>query len=253
MKRVFHIIFWILLTAGILVLVSFIEAEHKKTTCKSFEISIDYENADPLISTDEIKQNIYETFDTLIGKKLSDINPVQIENMVNEIDFVANADVYTTITGKMNINVTQRKPIVRIINNSNQSYYIDQSGVLIPTNQGFPSRVLIANGFIGTNFTDTLSINNNSTLAEIYQLASYIQNDPFLSLQIEQIYVSKNREYEFVPKVGRHIIIFGGIEYMEEKFKKLIVFYHQGINNAGWNVYKSINLKFENQVVCSKR
>ncbi len=253
MKRVFHITFWIIITAGILVLVSFIEAEHKKTTCKSFDISIDYENADPLLSTDDIKKKIYVSFDTLVGKKLIDINLVQIENMVNEIDFVANADVYTTITGKMNIRVTQRKPIVRIINASNQSYYIDQYGEVMPTNQGFPSRVLIANGFVKNSYSDTLNIQNNSVLAEIHKLASYINNDPFLKLQIEQIYVTKNREYEFVPKVGRHIIIFGGIEDMEEKFKKLVVFYHQGINNAGWNKYKSINLKFENQVVCSKK
>ena len=253
MKRVFHIIFWVIITAGILVMVSFIEAEHKKTTCKSFEISIDYKNEDPLISVNEIKKNIYDSFDTLIGKRLIDINLVQIENMVNEIDFVSNADVYTTITGKMNISITQRKPIVRIINGSNNSYYIDQSGKIIPTNQGYPSRVMIANGFIEKAYTDTLSIQNNIILAEIFKIASYIQNNPFLKLQIEQIYVTKNREYEFVPKVGRHIIIFGGIEDMEEKFRKLVVFYHQGINTAGWNVYKSINLKFENQVVCAKK
>ncbi len=253
MNRVLHIIFWIFITAGILVLVSFIEAEHKKTTCKSFEISIDYDNEDPLISVEEIRKNIYDSFDTLIGKRLVDIDLIQIENMVNEIDFVSNADVYTTITGKMNISVTQRRPIVRIVNNSNQSYYIDQSGEVIPTNQGFPSRVLIANGFIGADYSDTISIQNSTVLAEIYQLASYIQNDPFLKIQIEQIYVSKNGEYEFVPKVGRHIIIFGSIEDMEEKFKKLVVFYHQGIHIAGWNVYKSINLKFENQVVCAKK
>lgn len=253
MNRVLHIIFWIIITAGILVLVSFIEAKHKQTTCKSFEISIEYEDADPLISIDEIKHSIYDAFDTLIGKKISDIDPVQIENMVNEMDFVDNADVYTSITGKMNINVTQRKPIVRIVNNSNNSYYIDQSGEVIPTNQGFPSRVLIANGLIAENYSDTLSIQTSSKLAEIYRLATYIQNDPLLKIQIEQIYVTKNREYEFVPKVGRHIIIFGGIEDLEEKFNKLLVFYHQGINNAGWNTYKSINLKFENQVVCSKK
>lgn len=253
MNRVLHIIFWVIIAAGILVLVSFIEAKHKQTTCKSFDISIEYDDDDPLISVDEIRQTIYDSFDTLIGKKLSDINPVQIENMVNEIDFVANADVYTSITGKMNIRVTQRKPIVRIINNANHSFYIDKTGETIPTNQGFPSRVLIANGFIDINYTDTLSIVNNGKLAEIYRLATYILNDPLLKIQIEQIYVTKNREYEFVPKVGRHIIIFGGIENMDEKFKKLLVFYHQAINNAGWNTYKSINLKFENQVVCSKK
>lgn len=253
MNRVLHIIFWVIIAAGILVLVSFIEAKHKQTTCKSFDISIEYDDDDPLISVDEIRQTIYDSFDTLIGKKLSDINPVQIENMVNDIDFVANADVYTSITGKMNISVTQRKPIVRIVNTSNQGFYLDQTGEAFPTNQGFPSRVLIANGVIGIDYSDTLSIANNSKLVEIYRLATYIQNDPLLKIQIEQIFVTKNREYEFVPKVGRHIIIFGGIENMNEKFKKLLVFYRKGINSAGWNTYKSINLKFENQVVCSKR
>jgi cell division protein FtsQ len=234
-------------------MVGFIEAETKKTTCKSFEVSIDYEGADPLISAELVKMAIYRSFDTLIGRKLSDLNLVAIENMVNDIEFVANADVYTTLTGKMNVRVTQRKPILRIINTDNHSFYIDQNGEILPTNTGFPSRVLIASGTFGLKYADTLNTGNSDVLKDLYNLASYIHNDPLLNIQIEQIYVKRYREYELIPKVGRHVIVFGNIENMEEKFRKLVAFYHQGINNAGWNTYKTINLKFDNQVVCSKK
>jgi cell division protein FtsQ len=64
--------------------------------------------------------------------------------------------------------------------------------------------------------------------------------------------VNKNTEFELVPKVGRHIIVFGDIDNMEKKFDKLIVFYKEGLNKTGWDKYKIINLKYENQVVCSK-
>jgi len=90
-------------------------------------------------------------------------------------------------------------------------------------------------------------------LIDLFKLSSFITQDQFLKAQIEQIYVTKTGEFELIPKVGRHLIIFGGIEDMENKFDKLLVFYHQGMNKTGWDKYKTINLKFENQVVCSKK
>ena len=256
MKKIISITIWIVIIAGILILVSFMEAEHKKATCKSLEVTIDYRDTEPLITAEDIKKQIYIACDTLIGKKLSDINPVHVENMVNEIDFIENAQVYTTLTGKMNIHIIQRKPILRIINTANESFYVGQTGVVMPVNPGFSSRVPVANGNIKHRYADTLnlkSLNEESLLKKLYLLASYINKNDFLKAQIEQIYVTKNYEFELVPKVGRQLIIFGDINNMEKKFDKLMVFYKQGMNKAGWDKYKTINLKFENQVVCSKK
>jgi cell division protein FtsQ len=47
--------------------------------------------------------------------------------------------------------------------------------------------------------------------------------------------------------------MFGKAENIAGKFKKLEVFYHEGISNAGWEKYDTINLMFKNQLVCSKR
>ena len=255
MKNIINITIWFIVIAGIFVLVGFINVEQKKITCKSLNVTIDYAGGDQMLSVDEIKSQIYVVYDSLIGKRLTEINLVEVEDMINDIPLVANAEVYTSLTGKMKIHITQRSPILRIINSSNQSFYIDQTGVAMPVTPGSPSRVMVASGNIKIKYSDTLNINNsaeNSLLKNLYTLSSYIDNDPFLNAQVEQIYVTKIQEFELVPKVGRHLIIFGGIEDMENKFDKLMVFYHQGMNKTGWDKYKTINLKFENQVVCSK-
>lgn len=256
MKKILNITVWIVVIAGIFVLVSFINVETKKITCKSLNVTVDYAGGDPMISADEIKDLIFKTYDSLVGKRLTEINLVEVEEMVNGIPLVANAEVYTSLTGKMKIHISQRSPILRIINSSNQSYYIDQTGVAMPVTPGSPSRVIVANGNIKTKYSDTLDIHNNAEntlLKDLFTLSSYINNDPFLHAQIEQIYVTKTGEFELIPKVGRHLIVFGGIEDMENKFDKLLIFYHKGMNKTGWDKYKTINLKFENQVVCSKK
>jgi len=58
---------------------------------------------------------------------------------------------------------------------------------------------------------------------------------------------------ELIPKVGNHLIIFGDTSQMSQKFENLILFYRKGLTKVGWDKYNIINLKFKNQVVCSKK
>ncbi len=252
--KIIKVFAWILLACGIIVLVGFINAEHRKTTCKDIEITIDYRGGEPLMTPEKIKSKIRP--DTLLGKKLSEIDLIKIEKKINSIPLLSRADVYTTITGNLNIHARQCKPIVRVYTSSNQSYYFDQNGDVIPVGQSFPSRVLVANGNIRLKYSDTLNVLNfkeKNLLADIYRLAEFINNDKFLKAQIEQIYVNRYKEFELVPKVGKHLIILGSIDDMEKKFEKLMAFYEEGLNKTGWNKYRIVNLKFENQVVCTRK
>ncbi|MCB0807582.1 MAG: hypothetical protein KDC05_17440 [Bacteroidales bacterium] len=256
MKKVMKISLWILLFAALFVLVGFIETEHKKTTCKGIEVYIDYNGTAPLISESEILNPILKTFDSLTGKKLSDINSIEIENLVNSIDFVENAEVYSTLTGILKVKASQRIPVLRVVNNRGQNFYIDRNGRLFPVKTGLSTRILVASGNIKTTYSDTLNIINSESgveLLNLMKLAQYIENDEFLRAQIEQVYVTGSGEYEMVPKVGRQLIEFGDITSMEKKFENLKVFYKDGMKRAGWDAYKTINLKFDNQVVCEKK
>jgi len=246
--------------AGIMVLLSFVNAEKKKITCKSFDIFIEYYDSDPMISPDYVQEIVYSGFDSLIGRKLSEIDLTAIEKRVIEIPFVESAEVYTSLFGNMKINVVQRQPILRVINSKNKSFYIDQTGAAVPVRSGFSCRTVVASGNIRSDYSDMDSSKeakpgdaDRKLINDLYTLASYINQNEFLKAQIEQIYVNKSKEFELVPKVGRQVIIFGGIDNMEKKFNNLITFYNKGINKKGWDKYKTINLKFDNQVVCAKK
>ena len=90
-------------------------------------------------------------------------------------------------------------------------------------------------------------------IKDIYNLASYINKDDFWKAQFQQIYVNENFEFELIPIVGDFNIIFGDISNIEKKFEKLKLMYKTGFNNEGWNKYKTINLKYKNQIVCTKK
>ncbi|MFI5164728.1 MAG: cell division protein FtsQ, partial [Bacteroidia bacterium] len=143
------------------------------------------------------------------------------------------------------------------------SYYMDLQGKLMRWSPNFTPRMLIASGNIKESYEEWNKANadktiNNDTLKthtlldDLYSMSRFILADEFWSAHVEQIYVNKNQEIELVPKVGNHKIIFGNTDEMPEKFWKLKTFYKEGLNYTGWENYDTLNLKFKNQVVCTK-
>ena len=82
------------------------------------------------------------------GKTLSSINITLLEKIINKNPFVADAEVFSTIDGKINIEVKQRRPVVRIVNFKDESFYIDDQGVFMPLSEKYTARVPVANGYI---------------------------------------------------------------------------------------------------------
>jgi len=198
------------------------------------------------------------------GKPIGWINIRQIENSIKMQAYVEKVHIYESLDGYIFIDVKQREPILRIINCKYETFYVDGSGRLLPPNPFYPARVLVANGNISHSYIanrnfrietpmtgDTLGP-ADTLLLDLYKLALYINRDRFLKAEIDQIFVTPSSEFELVPKVGNHIIMLGRADDLDGKFKKLLAFYKQGLNIIGWNKYNYINIKYKNQVVCSK-
>ena len=127
----------------------------------------------------------------------------------------------------------------------------------------YTANVLLANGAIYESYARhyTRPVNelvngvpSTKMLGKLYAMAKYINANKFWNAQVRQIYINKDKEMELVPMVGDQKIIFGDTTDMNEKFNKLHTFYLQGLNVTGWwNKYSTINLKFKNQIVCTKK
>jgi cell division protein FtsQ len=169
------------------------------------------------------------------------------------------------VGGEMSIKIKQRRTIARIVNLLNESYYIDDRGMLMPWSEEYTSPVILANGNFADSYAalyhqslDAISadsaLKTPTKLDDIWQITKRIDADTFLRAQMVQLYVSPDNGFELIPRIGNHIIVLGDISDLDEKFKKLIIFYRDGIDRTGnWNDYTLIDLQYKNQIVCTKK
>ena len=126
---------------------------------------------------------------------------------------------------------------------SGEGYYVDEDGKIMPLSRKYTSRVVVATGNISRKFACN----------GLYSFIMTLRNDEFWDALVEQIVVEKGNEVVLIPKVGNFRIVLGTLDDMNEKLENLRLFLREGIVLKGWNVYKEINLKFKNQIVCVKR
>ena len=264
-KKILFVSLWVVLITGLLFTMGFVNKQQDALLCEKLTVNVNQENDLYFLDMYDIVRLIKDRGDSIVGQPKSTVNVSEIEKALNSHADISNAEVYMSIDGEVKVEVKQRKPVVRVMNLDGDSYYIDDEGTFMPLSTKYTAKVLIANGLISEPFIKryTYSIadigkdsllNATSMLDEIYAMANYINADKFWSSQIQQIYINKDKDMEIVPMAGDQKIIFGDTTYMDEKFKKLLTFYQQGLNTTGWwDKYSIINLKFKNQIVCTKK
>lgn len=265
LKKILIICTWVILVSGLIVALGFVTKEQANLRCKEPHITVAADSLNSFVDREDIITLLKDRGDSIINQPMSTVDVSELENVLNSHVAISKAEVYMSVDGEVSIEVRQRRPVIRIFNWNNESYYIDEEGRLMPLSDKYTARVPIANGYIAEPYSQLYKftikdIENdsvakaNSVLDDLYELAMFINKDPFWSAQVEEIYVNKDRELEIIPLVGDHRIVFGDASDMDEKFRKLRIFYEEGLSTTGWwNNYSVINLKFKDQVVCTKK
>jgi cell division protein FtsQ len=265
LKKIAFITFWCLLITGLVISMGFVNKEQDSLPCRDLDISVNQDNNLYFIDRIDITNLLLDRGDSIKGQHKSTVNVSDIEKTLNSHPAISKSEVSMSIDGVVKVVVHQRNPVIRILNENGDSYYLDDEGKLMPLSDKYTMKILIANGKINEPYSrnymrsmEELSKNDSlrklSSLDELYAMAKYISADEFWKSQIHQIYVNDNHDMEIVPVVGNQKIIFGDTTAMQEKFKKLLIFYQQGLSTTGWwDKYSSINLKFKNQIVCTKK
>ncbi len=204
------------------------------------------------IGEDDIKKQILKGFGNSIrGILIKNLEIETLEEVVEMDPFVKKANVFIDVNNNLHIDVAQRQPILRIIDNSGSNYYLDSEGVKMPFSKLYTARVLIATGSIPPYTADFLQ-KENYTLNKLYQLCNLIEGDDFLKSLISQVHIDRLGEFLLIPILGNQKILLGNLTEIENKISNLKRFYTKVMPVEGWNKYSLINLKFRGQVVCKK-
>ena len=260
MKKFLNIILWTGLLAGVVFAMAFAEKQHRQTVCSGFDLVIENPSADMLMTAREIRAEVLHITDTLEGRPITEVNLKQISAILKRNPYIASADVMVQISGQVLAEVSLRRPLMRIEGLQGKSYYLDEKGWLFPVNPGHPVRVVIASGYmkdripaLADNKIHVSALPAGSIIAGLYEMAVIIDQSAFLQKLISQVWIQKNGEADLMPTIGDYEIRFGGLSAIKEKFDKLETFFREGAGKAGWVDYRSVDLRYENQIICSKK
>ena len=260
MKRILYILFWMAVVAYYFLALGFVSERRHDQICTTLKINVVDSARSRFVTAKDIFQMVDNRNQKLTGVRFDNINIPGLEQRLGEYAPIRRANIYKTINGTVHIDVMQRTPVLRIINHYGDNFYLDERGDILRHSSRYCAHVLVANGYIylrpeQKNYNVLTAANapeKRNIMRELFELAGYINNDRFWKAQIQQIYVNEDGEFELIPLVGAHVIIFGTFDKPDVKFSNLEAFYRNGLNVKGWNSYNVINLKYEGQIVTKK-
>ena len=208
---------------------------------KVSEIVVEFDDGDNnFLTYSMVNKLLIQNNQTVQNQAKSVINLYGLERKVSENPYVEEAAIFLTIGGRLKSIIKQRIPVARIIY-KDDSYYIDKQGVKVPLSDNYSARVLLVSG-----------LENDEDIKEILPLLTLIIRDSFLQKEIVGIQKSDVDEYQFSVRSGNYKIDFGKLSEVDVKFKKLKAFYNKTFEDKTIKNYNTINLKYHNQVVCTK-
>lgn len=173
-----------------------------------------------------------------IRKDKLDLNT--LEKAINKHNMIEKSEVFVSVDGVLKAIVKQKTPIVRVFDGE-ESFYIDYQGGKMPLSNNFTARVPLVSGEIKEK--------NAKKLNELFR---FIYDDDFLRKNIVGIHIFSNGSLKMINRNFDYEIDFGKTINIEKKFNNYKAFFQKAVLDSSLYHYKKINLKFTQQVVCTK-
>lgn len=261
-RKIMRIALWSLSSIALVALFSFVNVRRNHLTCTGALVNIMGDTSLRFVNELELLELMREKGCEYLNTPLDKIDTRKIEVALITHPAIAEADVYLTIDGVLKADVRQREPVLRIIDQIGDSYYIDTNGDYMPLSESFTPMIPVATGAITDpwpkytrNIQEIMkndSIQSIAIVDDLYAIAKALRADPLLSAQLLQLYVRPDKDIEMIARVGPEIILFGNKSNLEKKVRNLKLFYSRAMNEPVVEQYTMLNLKYQNQIICTK-
>ena len=210
--------------------------------CRNLNIVIADSAQATLITGKDVDLMLRKTGLYPIGKCMKDVDLVQMQQKLQSDPFIREAICMKTPGENVNVFVVQRLPLLRIMADNGDDYYVD--------GKGFP---MAARGYEADLPVVTGQVTNNFVKKRLIALGELLSQDDFWNNQVRQIHVQPNQDIDLVLRVGNALVHLGKAENFDRKLCNLRAFYEKVLPNIGWNRYQAISVAYENQVIGIKQ
>ena len=245
------LVFWIALSVSALtLLIGAMETRNAKP-CNGYHITIEGASKGDFVDQKDVLKVMTRINGSIKGKPMKEFDLKKMEEGLEKDPWIENAELYFDNNRELQVKVKEKEPVARIFTSTGASFYIDSTLDRMPLNEKFTPRLPVFTNFPSDK--KSLKGKDSALMKEIKDISVFLLKDSFWMAQIDQVDINTSREFEMVPKVGNHTVIFGNGEEIETKFHKLYIFYNDVLSRAGWNKYSAVNLSYKNQVVATRK
>lgn len=202
-------------------------------------VDLTYVNTDfKFISKDSVNKLLTQSklFSNEILK--SNLNLEEFERIILSNEYVSSAEVSISIDGKLGVNIKEKNPVFRVLN---EKYYVDADGKKMPLSKSFSETCPMI-----------LSIVDSIDLKMFGDLGIYIKNHKFLSNHIAGLTKSNNKLIFNIDGFQYNLNLISDGNYVS-KFKNYEAFFNTVYSSGLLDSLKSVNLDFKNQVIIQRK
>jgi len=225
--------------------------ERRQSTAAIKDITVKMVNIDEnhFLEESDIVDLMQLDKENLKGASLDHVNLKAVEEKIRRESFIKDAQLYSDLKGNLVVRAELRRPVARIIRKDGPDAYIAEDGEVMHVSEKYTSRVMLISGDYAENLVKLKNLEDSRDGNKLSELLKTIREDEFWSAQIAQLDIDKKMRVTIFPQVGDERIEFGTPVHIQDKFRKLMIFYKEILPRVGWSKYDRINLEYDGQIV----
>lgn len=249
-QSLFYAIAAILLAAYLGVAVMWASRQGHNQICAGLEggtvqVITDPDKPDPgFVTPAEMTRRLGSLAQTMTGRRIDDINLDSLERVLKGFKNLENATVNRLSDNRIRIQVWPMEPVARVwAEDGSSSLYINREGKTMEADARFTVDVPQVSGKFSTEFGPE----------RLIPLFDWLSIHPEWNRLITMVNVTDSTNVILVPAIRGHVINFGGVSNIANKFSRLKTFYSDIMPVKGWEYYDTVSVKWEGQIVATRR
>ncbi len=234
---------------GISFLIAFGERKQGGSVCSNIIVEIDNLHENHFLDEADVMKLVENSGQAVKGTGIDRIKLKEIESKLKIDKHIQDAQLFGDLKGNLIVNVELRRPMARIVQQDAPDAYIADDGVIMPVSEKYTSRVMLLSGAMMKKLLESEDLNKTDEGKQILEMIRYVSEERFWKAQVAQMDIDADGRITIFPQVTGQKVEFGKAIDIENKFRKLMIFYKKILPQRGWTKYERVNLEYEGQVI----
>lgn len=165
-----------------------------------------------------------------------------------QIPYVEQADISVEPNGNLMVNISERQPIA-LLSNGGEKIYVDKEGVRLPIKLGKAADVPLLYGFSATPVSDTLKSDAFKTVSEFLKT---VFDNKVSNSTISEVAWTKEEGIVALTNQSGVKLVFGKGDFAT-RLRNWEAFYGEVVRQKGIDTMRTIDLRFEGQIVTREK